>query len=122
MPVVAARVHCALVGGFVGETGDLGDRERIDVGSQPNAWTRVVNGCGDVGDDPGAGVGCLAPDVGDELDSQVGQLLLDDLRGAGFFELDLGVRVEVAPDRDNIIEDAGDLVVEVGGCHGHAQV
>ena len=79
MPVMSARVHGALVGGLVREIGDLSDRERIDVRSQPNARPWVTGGCWEMRDDPGPGIGFFATDIGFEIDSHVGEVLLDDL-------------------------------------------
>ena len=90
VPVVAAGVHLAVVLARMREGVELGDRQRIHVGTQAD---RAVAGA--VLDDAHhAGRAEAAVD----RDAPFGELARDHVGGADFFEAEFGVGVEVTSD------------------------
>ena len=93
--VMATGVHHALVGRAVGEIVHLLDRQRVHIGTQPDGGLCVA--APDRADDPGPGEPAM------DLAAVFGELRRDEVRGALFGEGELGMRVDVAADGNQLV-------------------
>jgi len=100
--VVPARVHHARRAGGEGRLEQLGERQRVDVGAPRDGRSGPVT----VEHAHHAG----AADAGPHIQLRRVQALRDDLRGAPLLVAQLGMAVEVAAERHQIVRALGDLL------------
>ncbi len=103
--VVAAGMADPVDAGGEGQPGALADGQGIEVGAQRDPVCRLLGP--EVGEQPRAG---------QPADGDAGPLetLGDDARRAGLLAGELGVGVQVVPERDELVGDRGDAGPEVG--------
>ncbi len=100
MAVVTAGVHPAFVARAMGEGVRLGDGQRVHVGAQTDS--RPV-AAGERADDARAGESLV------HFDSHARELGRDDAGRARLLVRELGVCVDVAPERDPVLAPRGDV-------------
>ena len=107
--VMTAGVHLAVMGRAVGEIVHLLDRQRVHIGAQPDRGRGVA--APDRADDPGSGEPAI------DLAAVFGELCRDQVRGALLGEGELGMGVDVAADRSQLV-----AIVEHLGNDRHRQL
>ena len=101
MPVMAAAMHQALMLRAVRELVQLLHREAVHVGSEPDRAQRVA--APDRADNAGRGEAAM------HLAAIFGELLRDQIAGALLGEAKLGMGVDVAADRAQLVESVEHL-------------
>jgi hypothetical protein len=109
MTVMAAGMHPAVMGRAVGEIVHLLDRQRIHIGAQPDRGGSVA--APDRADNPGPG----QPPI--DLAAVFGQLYRHQIRGPLLGEGELGMRMDVTADRNQLV-----AIVEHLGNDRHLQL